>query len=91
METAVRHPRILDPVIVFDGERGTIVLLRAGYAHIDADDDLRVVTPTDALRWVADREVWVIVRSDPPEPTWLHEDPDFADAAPGEIVEAWGK
>lgn len=65
-----RHPRIMDPVIVW-GERGTIVLLQAGYAHIDRDDDIRTRVSTDRLRWVDDREAWVIIPAEVRGPEWL--------------------
>jgi hypothetical protein len=78
IDTAVRHPRIGDAVLLWDTHRGTIVLLRSGYATLDADDDVRVQVPADMLRWVADRDVWVVVTEEPEEPLeplWAHEDP----------------
>lgn len=62
-ETTARHPRILDPVLVW-GERGSIVLLRAGYAHIERDDDVRVQVGVDRLRWDPLGSVWLIVTED---------------------------
>lgn len=68
MPTDVRYPRILDRVIVWDGVRGTIVARRAGYATIDADDDLRVTAPEDKLRWDPLGRVWLIVTEPEDEP-----------------------
>lgn len=94
-QTEVRHPRILDPVIIW-GERGTIVALQPsiftalgsapGVAVIDSDD-LRVTCDVSRLRWDSILGAWAILRDEPGEPKWLHEDPAFADHPADATVE----
>jgi hypothetical protein len=60
-QAAMRTPRVLDRVLTW-AETATIVKLAAGgYAHIERDDDVRLIVPVERLRWLADREAWVIV------------------------------
>ncbi len=60
MTTTVRHPRIGDGVITWT-ETATIARISVGYAHIERDDDIKLIVPLDRLRWVADQDRWVII------------------------------
>lgn len=64
MTTEQRTPRRGDHVIVF-GERGLIVHIEHGVAHIDADDaGLRVHVAEDRLSWDIVRMAWRILIED---------------------------